>query len=67
MVIERNEKEVVIRLSAQINWEEIQLMLNFFKYRETVAKSKATQEDIDQIAREINKSWWEENKSRFLK
>ena len=67
MVIERNDKEVIIRLSNQINWEEIQLMINFFNYKETITKSKATQADIDKIASEINKTWWEENKSRFLR
>ena len=67
MVIERNDKEVIVRLSNQINWEEIQVMLNFFSYKETITKSKVAQADIDKLASEINKTWWEENKSRFLR
>lgn len=67
MVLERTENEVIIRLPGNINWEDLELMLRFIRYREKVAKSKAKQEDIDQLAREVNKQWWEENKDRFLK
>ncbi len=66
MVIERTGTEVIVRLSNNIPWEDLQLMLNFLRYREKVATSKATQEDIDTIASEINKNWWSENKHRFL-
>lgn len=67
MVLERTATEVIIRLPANINWEDLELMIRFIKYRENVAKSKAKQEDIDQLARSVNKQWWEENKHRFLK
>ena len=66
MVIERTGTEVIVRLSNNIPWEDLQLMLNFLRYREKVATSQATQEDIDTIASEINKNWWSENKHRFL-
>ena len=66
MVIERNSNEVIVRLSNNIPWEDLQLMLNFIKYREKVATSRANQEDIDAISSEINKNWWAENKHRFL-
>jgi hypothetical protein len=67
MVLERTGNEVIIRLPGNINWEDLELMIKFIKYRERVAKSKATQEDIDRLASEANKQWWEENKHRFLK
>lgn len=67
MVLERTATEVIIRLPANINWEDLELMLRFIRYRENVAKSEAKQEDIDQLAREVNKQWWEENKHRFLR
>ena len=66
MVLERTATEVIIRLPANINWEDLELMLRFIRYRENVAKSEAKQEDIDQLAREVNQQWWEENKHRFL-
>jgi hypothetical protein len=67
MVLERTENEVILRLPGNINWEELELMITFVKYRERVAKSNAKQEDIDQLASEVNKQWWAENKERFLK
>lgn len=67
MVFERTANEVIIRLPSNINWEELELMIKFIKYRERVAKSKAKQEDIDQLATDVNKQWWAENKHRFLR
>ena len=67
MILERTADEVIIRLPANINWEDLELMIRFIKYKENVSKSKATQEDIDKLAREVNNQWWEENKHRFLK
>jgi hypothetical protein len=67
MVLERTANEVILRLPSNINWEDLELMITFVKYRERVAKSNAKQEDIDQLASEVNKHWWAENKERFLK
>jgi len=67
MVLERTASEVIIRLPANINWEDLELMIRFIKYKQNVSKSKATQDEIDQLARDVNKQWWEENKHRFLK
>ncbi len=62
MILERTESEVIIRLPADIDWESLELMIRFIKYRENIAKSQAKQEDIDALARAVNKQWWEENK-----
>jgi hypothetical protein len=67
MVLERTETEVIIRLPVNINWEELELMLKFIRYKERVSKSKANQMEIDLLASELNKQWWDENKNRFLK
>jgi hypothetical protein len=66
MVLERTDNEVIIRLPANINWEDLELMIRFIKYKQNVSKSEATQAEIDQLARDVNKQWWEENKHRFL-
>lgn len=67
MVLERTANEVIIRLPADIEWEELELVIRYIKYRENVSQSKATQDQIDQLARDVNKQWWEENKHRFVK
>jgi hypothetical protein len=67
MVLERTANEVIIRLPANINWKDLELMIRFIKYKQNISESKATQDEIDQLARDVNKQWWEENKHRFLK
>jgi hypothetical protein len=41
-------------------------LVNYLLYKEATKDSKAKQEDVDKLAREANKQWWEENKHRFL-
>lgn len=45
--------------------EQIQRLIDLIKAETIVAKSELTQEDADEIAREINRSWWNKNRSRI--
>lgn len=70
MLITRENNEVIIRIPEQessINVRELQALLDYIVYRRIVSKSKATQMQIDQLARDVNSSWWAANKDRFLK
>jgi hypothetical protein len=67
MIIERTKSEIVIRVSSKINTFGLQRLVDFLKYQELTATSKAKQSDIDSLAREVNKNWWDNNKQRFLK
>ena len=70
MLITRENNEVVIRIPEQespINVRELQALLDYIVYRRIVSKSKATQPQIDQLARDVNSSWWTANKDQFLK
>jgi len=67
MVFERTDNEIIIRLPNGIDWGDLESILKYIRYRELVSKSQATQEDIDRVASEMNKSWWTENQHRFLK
>jgi len=66
MIIERNSKEVIIRLPASINTDDLQDFIDYTRYKELTSKSKATQKGIDDPADEINKNWWAENRQRFI-
>jgi hypothetical protein len=46
---------------------EIQRFLDYLRFKSIVNKSQATEEDIEQIAEEINESWWVKNKTTFVK
>jgi hypothetical protein len=67
MVLERTADEIIIRLPNTVDWDDLDKLLNFIKYKEIVSKSQATQAQIDEIASDMNKGWWDENKDRFLK
>jgi hypothetical protein len=44
----------------------VQRLINYLLYKEATKDSKAKQEDVDELARQVNKQWWEKNKQRFL-
>jgi thioredoxin-related protein len=67
MVIERTKDEVIIRLPSYVNTEGLQKLIDYLSYKEATAKSKATQEDIDKLAKEVKKARWAKNSSKFIK
>lgn len=67
MEIERRDNEIVIRVDGGTDLTGIQRLLDFIKFREITSKSKATQQQIDDLAKKSKSSWWEENNSRYIK
>jgi hypothetical protein len=66
MIIESKKDEIIIRISADINLEEIQKSLDFIRYKEIIAKSKGTQRDAEVLAQKINNDWWAKNKTNYI-
>ena len=66
MTIERTAENIVVTLPASFDIKEIQRFLDYLHFQEIVAKSKATQKEIDELARLVNKSWWEKNRNLYL-
>lgn len=46
---------------------EVQEELEYFEYLKIIKKSKGTQKDADELADEIKKDWWQQNKEEFIK
>jgi hypothetical protein len=67
MLIERTNKEVIIRLPSYVDTNGLQRLVDFLTYKEATAKSKAKQSDVDALAKEAKKGWWAKNRSRFVK
>lgn len=67
MQIERTNKEILIRLPSGTDLIGLQRILDYLKFREIASKSKATTEQIDELSSESKSSWWDKNKSRFVK
>ncbi len=58
MRVERVKNEVLVRLPDNVNLSELQDMLDYFKYKELTATSKAKPKDADKLAKEVNSSMW---------
>lgn len=65
MNIQRTDNELIIRLPTTVNIDGIQRLLDLLTYQEIAAKSHVSQKQVDELASEINKSWWERNANRF--
>lgn len=66
MTIERIDNQIIIKLPGNVDIEGVQRLVNYLLYKEATKDSIAKQQDVDELAREINKQWWEKNKNRFL-
>ncbi|MEQ8713222.1 MAG: hypothetical protein RIC80_09395 [Cyclobacteriaceae bacterium] len=67
MTVERTDNEIVIRVSADIDITQVQELLENLEFMETISKSKATEDEIEKLAREAKASSWKKNKEFFLK
>jgi hypothetical protein len=67
MIIERTNKEVIIRLLPSVDTDELQELANYFRYKEITSKYKTDQPLVDKISSEINKKWYKQNRERLLK
>lgn len=65
MQIERTKDEVIFRLPADTDIEELQALIDYFEYNQITKKSKATQQDVDDLVKEVKKGRWAETKSKL--
>ena len=68
MLIERtNNNQIVITVSSSVDSFGLQRLIDYLKYLEATARSKAKQSDVDKLADDVNASWLAKNRKRFLK
>lgn len=67
MLIERTNKEVIIRLPASVDTEDLQDILEYARYKELTAGFKVPQKEVDKLAGKINKIWWTKNRKKFIR
>jgi hypothetical protein len=67
MIIERTNKEVIIRLRPTVDLDELQELANYFRYKEITSKYKTSQGVVDKLSSDINKNWYKDNRDRLLK
>jgi hypothetical protein len=62
-----NFREITMRIPSFVNLENIQRIIDLMVYKKATARSQATQDEVDRIAKEAKKDWWLVNKERFIK
>ena len=61
MIVERTTNEVILRLPASVDIEELQDLINFVRYKELVSGFKVSQSVVDEISDEINNNFQIQN------
>jgi hypothetical protein len=64
MILERKDKEILVRLPSSVDLSELQNMLDYLEYKEHTSKSKAKQSDVDALTEAVNKSIWRKIKKQ---
>jgi hypothetical protein len=65
MRIERTKNEVIIRVPASVNVDDLQDLTDLIEYKEISRKSKATQEEVDNLVSDIKEGRWEKTKAKL--
>ena len=66
MSIQRINIEFLIKIPSSVDIGILQQFLDYVRFKTIASQSTASYEDILQIADDINKNWWIENKQHFI-
>ena len=66
MIVERNKKEILIRIPSSVDIREIQDILNFIRYKELTSAFNVKQTTVNKLTATINKRWWKKNGKKIL-
>jgi predicted trehalose synthase len=64
MIVERTSSQIIIKVSPQVDTFGFQRIMDYLDYLEMTSKSKATQDDADKLADELNENWWKKNRKK---
>lgn len=65
VVLERTDSAFVIKLPLTMDPLEIQEILEYFQFVDIVNRSQATEEDIDDLSKEVKAGWSEDMKKKL--
>ena len=65
MIVERQDNEILVRFSAGIQTSRIQAILDYLRYEELTSKSTATENDVDNLLKEVKKGRWNRTKEEL--
>ncbi len=65
MIVERINNELLVRIPSNMTSSRIQSIMDYLRYEELTADSKATQSDVDNLVLEAKKGRWERIKKEI--
>jgi hypothetical protein len=65
MIVERQNNEILVRISAGIKVSRIQTILDYLRYEELTSKSNATEKDVENLLLEVKKGRWNKIKDEL--
>lgn len=65
VVIERTDKEFIIKLPLDVDPKDIQSVLEYFSFIDIVSRSKADQEAIEKLSKTVKAGWSGEKKEKL--
>ena len=65
MIVERQNNEIRVRFSAGIETSRIQTILDYLRYEELTSKSTATEDNIEELLKEVKKGRWNKAKEEL--
>lgn len=67
LTVRREDETIMISIPASINNTYIEQLLDYLRVKSIAAESQASEDEIVELANEVNQSWWQTNKQRFIK
>jgi len=65
MKVERQNNEILVRFSAGTKTSRIQAILDYLRYEELTSKSTASEDDINELLKEVKKGRWGRTKKKL--
>ncbi|MBC7571388.1 MAG: hypothetical protein H7319_16905 [Spirosoma sp.] len=66
MNVIRRQNELVVQIPNDIPFAYLDELISYLNIKSILAKSQATDEDVETLANEITTNWWVNNKDRLL-
>lgn len=67
MVITRDNQNIIIKPNENVNMVAVQKLIDYINVLEISSQKQGTLEEAAELAEEVDKKWWQENKRRFIK
>ena len=65
MIVERQNIEILVRFDAGTKASKIQTIIDYLRYEELTSKSTATEDDVDNLMKEVKKGRWNKVKKEI--